>query len=506
MNTRRRPSRSPSDPPTSSSDPSVSRYASTIHCWAASPVSRSSRIAGSATFTTVPSRNTTAEPRTAETSAQRLIRSVIGIPAGSHAVASVWRRAAHCPHGARGRRGGVHASARDRGGQRLQALQASAPALLDVQGARAAPVQVGQLRAAAGGRRRRHRDRRRRVLRDRRPQRLGQEHAAQVPRRDLRDDQRRGDGARARIAVHRARRRLQHGPHRARQRDHQRDHARPHAAPGVRALRRRSSRSPSSRTSSTSSSRTTRRAWRSGWRSRRRAGRRRDHPRRRGAGRRRRLVPAQVLREVRHAQARRQDDRVRHARHDRGRAVLRPRDAARARPHPRARRPRTRSRARTTRSTSGACPRGMWIRTGAAEIRAAWFETADGARVVEVAPSEPLRCAWRSCFHEEIDAAARSTSTCATTSHHTVFATSTDLHELDTGAYVPGDTVVVRARMDNWLVPGRYFLSPTLAALRRRRVRGARRAHEPQHRDGRGQARLRRHGRHPAHDRHRAPP
>ena len=64
-------------------------------------------------------------------------------------------------------------------------------------------------------------------------------------------DARRDHRARAAVAVHRARRRLQHGPHRARQRHHQRDHARPHAAAGPGALRRRSSSSPSCRTSST---------------------------------------------------------------------------------------------------------------------------------------------------------------------------------------------------------------------------------------------------------------
>src|SRR6185312_6102733 len=60
---RRRPSRSPSEPPTNSSDESVSRYASTTHCWVARPACRSSRRAGSATFTTLPSRNTTPDPR-----------------------------------------------------------------------------------------------------------------------------------------------------------------------------------------------------------------------------------------------------------------------------------------------------------------------------------------------------------------------------------------------------------------------------------------------------------
>ena len=50
-------------------------------------------------------------------------------------------------------------------------------------------------------------------------------------------------------------------------------------------------------------------------------------------------------------------------------------------------------------------------------------------------------------------------------SHHTIFATSTELHPIDTGTFRAGDSVIVRARMENWLAPGRYFLSPTLAAL-----------------------------------------
>jgi hypothetical protein len=97
-----------------------------------------------------------------------------------------------------------------------------------------------------------------------------------------------------------------------------------------------------------------------------------------------------------------------------------------------------------------------------AEIRAAWFETADGTRVVEVAPSDPLTLCMEVRFHQPIER-PRFHFHLRNDMHHTVFATSTDLHDIDTGAYEPGDTVVVRARTDNWLVPGRYFLSPTLA-------------------------------------------
>ena len=98
-----------------------------------------------------------------------------------------------------------------------------------------------------------------RVLRDRRPQRLGQEHAAQVPGRHLRARRRRDLRQRADVDVHRARRRVQPRPRRARQRDPQRHHARPLAARGARARTTQRHRVRRARgVRRTSSSRTTR--------------------------------------------------------------------------------------------------------------------------------------------------------------------------------------------------------------------------------------------------------
>lgn len=69
------PYRSPSAPPTSTSDESRRAYASTTHC-ARSTVIRSSRwITGRATFTTVASRNAMLEPRIAAARVQRRSRS-----------------------------------------------------------------------------------------------------------------------------------------------------------------------------------------------------------------------------------------------------------------------------------------------------------------------------------------------------------------------------------------------------------------------------------------------
>jgi len=66
------PKMSPSEPPTRMSDPSVSRYAPTIHCCAASPPPRSRWIGGSATLTTLESMKTIDEPRIVATSVSRV--------------------------------------------------------------------------------------------------------------------------------------------------------------------------------------------------------------------------------------------------------------------------------------------------------------------------------------------------------------------------------------------------------------------------------------------------
>src|SRR5215208_5472675 len=59
-----------------------------IHCWSASPTSRSARIFGSATLTIVPSTNTTAEPRMQAIRVSRLARA-----------STPWRLACRVEHG-----------------------------------------------------------------------------------------------------------------------------------------------------------------------------------------------------------------------------------------------------------------------------------------------------------------------------------------------------------------------------------------------------------------------
>ena len=104
MNTRTSPKMSPSEPPTRMNDPSVSRYASTIHCCAASPPPRSAWIDGSATLTTVESTNTIDVPRIVATIVKRAARRE-SPPGAATAEASTVRSYAEVgsrPHGGSG--------------------------------------------------------------------------------------------------------------------------------------------------------------------------------------------------------------------------------------------------------------------------------------------------------------------------------------------------------------------------------------------------------------------
>ena len=107
--------------------------------------------------------------------------------------------------------------------------------VLDAQGAGAAPVQLAHVRRAARGRRRLGRRSRAGeffgiVGRNGSGKSTLLKCLAGIYQPDDGDDRDR----RPAVAVHRARRRLQPGPDRARQRDHQRDHARPLAPRGAR--------------------------------------------------------------------------------------------------------------------------------------------------------------------------------------------------------------------------------------------------------------------------------
>ncbi len=179
---------------------------------------------------------------------------------------------------------------------------------------------------------------------------------------------------------------------------------------------------------------------------RRDPGRRRRAARRRGARGRRRRLPAEVLRRVPPPQGRGQDDRLRHARHERGRALLRPGDAARARARSSRSTSRRRSRARTTSSTSAASRPGRGARdrssataTGAAEISDAWFEDATGERVAALAQGGAARaCALEVGFHAAVEDPWFSLHL-RNEARHIVFASRQHLHMTTTGNFEAGE-------------------------------------------------------------------
>ena len=97
-----------------------------------------------------------------------------------------------------------------------------------------------------------------------------------------------------------------------------------------------------------------------------------------------------------------------------------------------------------------------------AEIKEAWFENGSGERVTALAQGEALRLCAEVVFHGEIEHPLFGFHL-RNEVRHTIFATSTALHDDETGRFGAGDVVTVRAALDNWLARGRYDLSPTVA-------------------------------------------
>ncbi len=99
---------------------------------------------------------------------------------------------------------------------------------------------------------------------------------------------------------------------------------------------------------------------------------------------------------------------------------------------------------------------------GAAEIKDAWFEGEGGERVTAHAQGDPLGICMEVAFHTPVEDPLL-LMYLRNEVRHTIFATSTDLHDAATGSFSAGETAVVRVTLPNWLAPGRYDLTPTVA-------------------------------------------
>ncbi len=97
-----------------------------------------------------------------------------------------------------------------------------------------------------------------------------------------------------------------------------------------------------------------------------------------------------------------------------------------------------------------------------AEITAAWFEDATGERIRALSQGEPLRAAmevrFRAPLAEPVFGFALRHG-----AGQAVFSTRTDMREVPTGRFEAGDVAIVRVTFDNWLAPGTYWLTPSLA-------------------------------------------
>jgi ABC-type polysaccharide/polyol phosphate transport system ATPase subunit len=99
----------------------------------------------------------------------------------------------------------------------------------------------------------------------------------------------------------------------------------------------------------------------------------------------------------------------------------------------------------------------------AAEIRGAWFEDEQGERVTTVDRGRPLVMCAEVLFHQPLSQ-PRLHFHLRNREHHTVFASSTELLPMETGDFAAGESAIFRLRTTNWFAPGRYDITPTLAA------------------------------------------
>jgi len=97
-----------------------------------------------------------------------------------------------------------------------------------------------------------------------------------------------------------------------------------------------------------------------------------------------------------------------------------------------------------------------------ATVERAWFETADGTHGDTAEQDELLVLCMEAAFHEPVEQPVFALHL-RNAERQVVFATSSWQHGVRTGDFTPGERATFRATVYNWLAPGRYLLSPTVA-------------------------------------------
>jgi ABC-type polysaccharide/polyol phosphate transport system ATPase subunit len=96
-----------------------------------------------------------------------------------------------------------------------------------------------------------------------------------------------------------------------------------------------------------------------------------------------------------------------------------------------------------------------------AEIRRCWIEV-EGEPASDLPHGETLEIVSEVRFNEPIEDPVFGLSL-RNDVGHTVFATTTQWSHPRTGSFAPGDTAMVRVRLDAWFAPSRYRVTPSVA-------------------------------------------
>jgi energy-coupling factor transporter ATP-binding protein EcfA2 len=97
-----------------------------------------------------------------------------------------------------------------------------------------------------------------------------------------------------------------------------------------------------------------------------------------------------------------------------------------------------------------------------ATVEDAWFATGDGERTDTVAQDELMTICMEAAFHEPVDQPVFALHL-RNEGRQAVFVTSTWQHGVRTGSFAPGERATFKATVYNWLPPGRFSLTPTVA-------------------------------------------
>jgi len=95
-------------------------------------------------------------------------------------------------------------------------------------------------------------------------------------------------------------------------------------------------------------------------------------------------------------------------------------------------------------------------------IADAWFENERGERITNISQEQGMRMCFEARFGEALEEPVFAV-TLRTDLGHTILVARSDQHGRSSGSFNPGESVVARFGVPNWLTPSRYLLTPSVA-------------------------------------------